>query len=273
MEPVAKDVVDVEVGDEQGLVETLRPGEQLARRVEDHAAPVEDELVLAADEVYVADEDALVGGAGGEEFLAVVGLAGVERRGVDVHDHLGAGLGLQDGRADGVPDVLADVHADARAAVPPVDGVDWRRVAGPEVALLVEDAVIGQVHLAVDAGHLAVAGHGGGVVDVLAGLDEADDRGDPARRLDDAVEGGEVAPDELLLEQQVFGRIAGRRQLGEGDKIGAGRLRPLDALDGLRGVAVEVADGGIDLGERHPKGVHPRPLTTGSKTLASRSRV
>ena len=77
---------------------------------------------------------------------------------------------------------------------PPADGVDRRLIAGTEVTLLVEDAVVGQVHLAVDAGHRAVVGDGGGVVDVLAGVDEADDRGDPARRLDDTVERGEIGP-------------------------------------------------------------------------------
>ena len=267
MEPVAQHEIDVEVGEEKGFVEALGPGEQLARGVEDHAAAIEDQLVLAADEIDVADEDALVGGAGGEELVAVLRLAGVERRAVDIHDHLGAGLGLQDGGADGAPDVLADVHADPRAAFPPADNVDGRLIAGTEVTLLVEDAVVGQVHLAVDADHRAVVGDGGRVVDVLVGVDEADDRGDSARRLDDTVEGGEVGSEELLLEEQVFRGIAGRGELGESDEIGADRLRLLDGLDGLGGVAVEVADGGIDLGERHPKGVHLRPLAPRSETL------
>ncbi len=58
--------------------------------------------------------------------------------------------------------------------------------AGPdlEVALLVEDAVVGQIDLAVDRVDGAVGEHGGGVVDVLGALGEADD-GDqlPASRL------------------------------------------------------------------------------------------
>ena len=52
-------------------------------------------------------------------------------------------------------------------------------VARLEVALLVEDAVVGQEDLAVDRVHDAVGEHGGGVVDVLRALGKADDGDDP----------------------------------------------------------------------------------------------
>ena len=55
-------------------------------------------------------------------------------------------------------------------------GADGARL---EVALLVEHAVVGQVHLAVDRVHLARREHRGGVEDVLGALGEADDRDDP----------------------------------------------------------------------------------------------
>ena len=89
----------------------------------------------------------------------------------------------------GLPDVLADGEPDADA----VD-LDQRRLgAGLEVALLVEDAVVRQVHLAVDGRDRAVGEHGGGVVDVVGALGEADERDDPLRR------GGE------LLERRAGG--------------------------------------------------------------------
>ena len=47
---------------------------------------------------------------------------------------------------------------------------------GTEVAMLVEHSVVGQMHLAVDRVHVPVGEHGGGVVDVLGALREADDR-------------------------------------------------------------------------------------------------
>ena len=67
---------------------------------------------------------------------------------------------LGGGRA-GLPDVLAHGQPDALPAE-----LDRRaRGAGLEVAPLVEDAVVGQVHLAVDRLDRAVGEHGGGVVD------------------------------------------------------------------------------------------------------------
>ena len=95
-----------------------------------------------------------------------------------------------------------------------------------EVALLVEHAVVGQVDLAVDRVHRAVGEHGGRVVDVLGALREADDRDDAVRV------GGELAQrradvgEEVLAQQQVLGRIAGERELGEQHQIRARLLRP-----------------------------------------------
>ena len=56
------------------------------------------------------------------------------------------------------------------------------RVADLEVAVLVEHAVVGQEHLAVDALHLPVGQHGQRVVDVLRVLGEADQRDHPVAR-------------------------------------------------------------------------------------------
>ena len=84
-----------------------------------------------------------------------------------------------------VPDVLADVDADAHAA----DVVDRARVARLEVAVLVEDAVVGQVHLVVDVDQLAVVDDGRGVVDVLVRVHEADDQRDAGAALHDGIEG------------------------------------------------------------------------------------
>ena len=57
------------------------------------------------------------------------------------------------------------------------------------------------------------------------------------------------------LKQQVLGRVAGERQLGEGHQLGAeARARSRQAISSH--VALEVADGGIDLGQRDPEAAH-----------------
>ena len=48
--------------------------------------------------------------------------------------------------------------------------------------------------------------------------------------------------EEVLLEQQVLGRVAGQRQLGEEHQLGAGVARRGDLLGDLGEVALEVAD-------------------------------
>ncbi len=119
-----------------------------------------------------------------------------------------------------------------------------------EVALLVEDAVVRQPQLAVDAGDLAVGEHGRGVVDVVGVLGEADDRDDVDRLGGQVGKGSGRLVEEVRLEQQVLGRVAGQRQLGEDDQ----RRAALARLDGGGGdpvrVAGDVADGRVDLRER-----------------------
>ena len=58
------------------------------------------------------------------------------------------------------------------------------------------------------------------------------------------------------LEQEVLGRVAGDRLLGEGDELGAQGLGAGDGGADAGEVAVEVADGRVDLGEGDPKGAH-----------------
>ena len=115
----------------------------------------------------------------------------------------------------GLPDVLADGQADAQVA----ELDQPAAVARLEVALLVEDAVVGQEHLAVDRLYAAAGEHGAGVVDVVGELWEADQRHDPVGRGGDPLERRARVGEEVLLEQQVLGRIAGHRELGEQDQL------------------------------------------------------
>ena len=129
--------------------------------------------------------------------------------------------------------------------------VDHRgALAGLEVARLVGDAVVPQPRLAVRRDDVAVGDHGERVVDVLRALrvaDHGDDALDVARDRVERLLGGEQ---EVLLEQQVLGRIARQHQLREQHQLGAGFARPRDVLAHEPRVALEVADRRVDLRER-----------------------
>jgi hypothetical protein len=113
--------------------------------------PVENELVRRADGVDERDEADVVAGAGLEHLLALALLAHVERRRRDVDDQLRAGeCEVGRGRAR-LPDVLAHGRAEKHVAVLEQEQV----AAGSEVAMLVEDAVVGEEALPVDRLHLA----------------------------------------------------------------------------------------------------------------------
>src|SRR6266567_8400990 len=90
-------------------------GKQLATRTEDHAVPIEDQLVLASDQVYVCHVGAVVGGASGDHLFARRALARVIRRPVDVDQELSAVVRLPRHRTGWIPAVLAYRHTDPDA--------------------------------------------------------------------------------------------------------------------------------------------------------------
>ena len=206
---------------------------------------VEDQLVLSADRVAERDEARVVERAHLQHLLALAVLADVERRGRDVRDELRAGEREVGRRRPRLPDVLADRRPDDDVAEAQEEQVVARR----EVAVLVEDAVVRQVPLAVDALHLAVREHEARVVEVGVEVRRADERGDPAGRLRDPVDRPPRRADEPGAQQEILRRIAGDDELGEEHDVGVRVARLLEPLDDPRGVAVEVADDAIDLCE------------------------
>ena len=125
---------------EQRLLEPRRAGDHLALVVEHHRVPVEDELVLSADEVAEGDVDRVVARARDEHLLAVLGLPHVEGRRAEVDEQRRARQGEVGRRWAGLPDVLADGRADEHVAELEHEELAPRC----EVAMLVEDAVVGQ---------------------------------------------------------------------------------------------------------------------------------
>ncbi len=129
-------------------------------------------------------------------------------------------------------------------------------VAGLEVAFLVEDAVVWEEDLVVDANQGAVVGHGGGVEGLALSVHKANDHRHAARGGDDAVQAAAAFVDEVRLEEEVLGRIPGEGKLRECHQIGVYLPGPVDPLQDLGGVAFEVANGGVDLRHGQAKGSH-----------------
>ena len=240
--------LDVDVADQQRLGELRSPCDDVALVVDDERVAVEDELVLTADERAERDCRDRVLGPLRDHLLALRALAGVVRRGRDVHDQPRAGQRLVAERCARDPDVLADGDPDRHA----VDVDQRAALAALEVAVLVEDAVVGQAVLAIDALHGAVGDDCGGVEDVVVAFREADDRDEAADRLRDPLERRPRVRQEVGLQQQVLRRVPGDRQLREEDDLSPGGRGALQVVEDQPLVALEVADDGVDLREGDP---------------------
>ena len=108
----------------------------------------------------------------------------MERRSIDVDDHLRPRRALRRRRTDGVPDVFADVDSYGRS----VDDVHGAGDARAKVTVFIEHAVVGQELLMIDVDDPPAVGDGRGVVH-FSGLEvgETDDDGYPVRRRGDAL--------------------------------------------------------------------------------------
>ena len=227
---------------------------QLAVLVDDEAVAVEDELVLAADEVAEDDVGEVVTGTLDQHALALAALAHVVRGRRDVHDHLGPGEGLLAGRRTRLPDVLADREPERRA----VDAQERRAVPDLEVALLVEDAVVRQEDLPVDALNAPVREDRERVVDVLRMLGEPDQGDHVVHLFGDLVERPPPGGEEMRLQEEVLGRVAVHRELGKDGHLGARSASPPERVHDRGGVAVDVAHCRVDLGKREAQRLSDR---------------
>ena len=271
-----RDGGEVQIGDEHLLDKRPAAVEHLPARPEDHRVPIEDEFILAADHVQVSHEAPVVRGARGQHFLPEPPLAHRVGRGVDVHDEVRAAQQrLHVSRPLRIPDVLADANAEGDA----IQREDRVALAGLEVAVLIEDAVVGEEHLVVHAGQRAVVEHGGRVEDVVFHIHEADDGGESGGGRGDALQSTLVLLEETRLQEQVLGRIAGDSQFREGHHLHAALACLVEGSEDGLGVALEVAHPGIHLNKAYSQGVHGSPSGAGSATgycstpAASRQRI
>ena len=166
-------------------------------------------------------------------------------RRVEHQENLGPGVARQIGGA-GFPDVGADVDAAAHA----LDRHDARRITRLEVALFVEHLVVGQALLVVSRDAHAVADQRGGVVAVAVARDRMPDKErDPGELCGQRVEFALAGLVEIFPEQQVFRRIAAEREFRRQNEVGALRLGALGNVEDTCGVAGEITDGGVYLGD------------------------
>ena len=179
--------------------------------------PVEDELVLAADEIAEREVRARVARACDEHLLALFRLADVVGRCGEVDDELGAGEGEVGRRRPRLPQVLAD----RRSGVDVTHAKEQEIAAFGEVAVLVEDAVVREKVLSVDPLHAAVRADGAGVREVPVEPRRSDERDDPLGGPRDLLERVVRRADEAGAEQEILGWVARGRELWIDDEVGA----------------------------------------------------
>ena len=232
--------VQVEIADQELLRERGSAREHAAVGPEHGAAPVEHELVLTADEIAVGDRAEAVAGARREHLLARLTLAEVVGGGRDV-EHADRSERGRLGHGVRQPDVLADRQRERALGRLDVQ----RAAAGRERALLVEDAVVGQLALVVAREDGAVGEHERRVAHAVAVQPRA---AHDERHLDLAGEHlrlGLAGAQERGAQEQILGRVARDPELGGQHEVGAR----------ARGIGTGVGDALPVLGKRSDREV------------------
>ena len=121
---------------------------------------------------------------------------------------------------------------------------------------LVEDSVVGQVMLVIGAQPFPVVQHGGRIVYVVLLVDEADDCSDALCLGDDLFEDLQVRLGERGLEEKILGGIARENELREGDQVSPCPFGLLNIAAYPSGIALEVANSWVHLGESNSKVLH-----------------
>ena len=238
--------------DRQRFPESRQLRRQRRIRIEREGSALEYQFVLPAHLVHVDQRQAAFDHAGHGHPHALIAHAAPIGRPVRGDQELRPRLrqALHHVRT---PNVLADGQADAHAAESHRAG----HGAGFENALLVEDAVIGQVDLEPDGLDPAGVEQGASIVD-LATLDpgQADQHGGAAIRGRDRqfVAGAAAGVLEGGLENQILRRIGRQEKFGEDHHIRALRrgLGPRARSKG--GVRGRIADDWIELGDGDAQG-------------------
>src|SRR5712691_12646709 len=251
-QPLAADVAQVDIGDDERLVGILLLRNDVTVRADDHRTAPEVRAVLIPHPVAVQEEGRQKLGVGpGDEVVRLrrsQPLVGRDapswaRGGTD--DHVDA-LETQNVRARQMPDVLADEHPR-----PPKSCFEAAEtITGGEITPLIEHPIGREVHLAVKVDQLTAAEVEAGVEVAMIGL--FDDRTHHNVQL--AREGAQLIHDGALerdraLRYQVLEEIAGQAELREHQQLDARLARLSHPLAVALEVASAVAEGGIHLNQ------------------------
>ena len=204
-------------------------------------ATIEHQFILPPHQIGIDDGQSVVTGTLLDQFLPFRGLAGVERRGIQIEQQLGTCLARHGGRLR-QPDILADAQSDPDSLQLKAD----RYITCSEIALFIENTVIRQPLLAIFGKDLAIPDDACHVVQFAPFPAWVTDyQMDTPHRAANLLQGPLYTSDKIISQQQIFRRITGQCQFWEKDGMGSGKLRCLD--DPAR-IALDVTYQKIELG-------------------------
>src|SRR5579859_7832591 len=137
--------------------------DQLSLLIKDHAATIKNQFILTSHHIQIGHDHITIRCTSRQHHFTKSFFAGIVGRAIDIYDHLGSRVCLQSHWASRIPHILADSDANMHS----IDEKDRRLVSRLEVAVLIENAVVGQVVFVIDTAEFSLVNDRGRVVDVM----------------------------------------------------------------------------------------------------------
>jgi len=237
----------------------VREGGEFSIGGDGEARAIEDEAVVAADLIDVNDGDFVMSRRGSKHVDAQAALIKIigRRRNIEENcsslpDKLGDGIAFIEALNPEflvVPAIFANGDAELLALKQEIR----LRTRGLKITRFVEDVVGGEKQFALFELNFTIGEKRGAIRGRLAGIvlgfaDVTDD-GRHGHFFGEAGEFFLIALEEFGTLDEILRRIAAEAKFGENDKAGAARFCRRGHFQHARGIAGEIADGGIELGE------------------------
>ena len=221
MHPGARDGVHIDVGHNQVLFERPSAGDRPSGLIDHKTIAVEDQFILASDEIDVGNRNKIIHGARREHFLPDAQLPSLVGRRADVDDRFRvSNQGLSPRWTLRIPDIFTNIDTQRDA----VEDDGQTLASRLEIPVLIKHTVIGKTGLMLNGHDPLIADKGGGVIEIYLPIHKAHHGGNPPNLCGELIEDPDVVGNKRGPQQQIFRRVPGQCQLRKDHEI---RLRLL----------------------------------------------
>src|SRR2546428_1884877 len=160
----------IQVNNEHILRKLSRACNQCSLLIKDHAVSIKNQFILSSNHIQIGYDHTIIGCSSCQHLLSKSPFTSIIRRAIDIHNYFGSRGRLQCHRSSWIPDILTDIYANVHS----IDQKDWRLASRLKIAILIKNAIVGQVMLVIGPKELSLVDNRCCIVDVVIAIHKTD---------------------------------------------------------------------------------------------------